>query len=268
MRINGSTVLLTGATGGLGRAIATELAAAGARLVLSSRRADELERLATELRGDGHEAVVTELGSAGAGEELAAAAEAVGPVDIFVANAGLPGTGRLEDLTADQISRVVRVNLEAPILTTRALLPGMLERGSGHLVYVSSLAGKAPSPRSSLYNASKFGLRGFALALRQDLRASGIGVSVVLPGFIREAGMFADSGMSSPPGFGTGTPQQVGEAVLRAVERNKAEVVVAPPQQRAAAAIAHAFPRVAEIGQRGRGERTAEQLAAKQADKR
>jgi short-subunit dehydrogenase len=268
MQINGATALLTGATGGLGRAIALELAAAGARLMLSSRKADELERLAAELGGANHGTVVTELGSVGAGEELAAAAEADGHVDIFIANAGLPGTGRLENLTEDQIARVLRVNLEAPILTTHALLPGMLERGSGHLVYVSSLAGKTPSPRSSMYNASKFGLRGFALALRQDLRGSGVGVSVVLPGFIRDAGMFADAGMAAPTGLGTGTPQQVAEAVVRAVEEDKAELVVAPPQQRAAAAIAHTFPRVAELAQRGRGERTAEELASKQADKR
>lgn len=268
MRINGTTALLTGATGGLGRAIAIELARAGARLVLSSRRANELELLAAELPGAGHRTVVTELGSEGAGEELAAAAEAGGPVDVLVANAGLPGTGRLEDLTDDEIARVLRVNLETPIRTTRALLPGMLERGSGHLVYVSSLAGKTPSPRSSMYNASKFGLRGFALALRQDLRGSGVGASVVLPGFIRDAGMFADAGMPPPAGLGTGTPQQVGEAVVRAIERDKAEIVVAPPQQRAAAAIAHTFPRVAEVAQRGRGERTAAELASKQADKR
>jgi short-subunit dehydrogenase len=268
MRINGATALLTGATGGLGRAIALELAAAGAHLKLSSRRDDELGRLASELRGADHRTIVTELGSVGAGAELAAAAEAEGNVDIFVANAGLPGTGRLEDLTEEQITRVLRVNLEAPILTTWALLPGMLKRGSGHLVYVSSLAGKAPSPRSSMYNASKFGLRGFALALRQDLRGSGIGVSVVLPGFIRDAGMFADAGMAPPPGLGTGTPRQVAEAVVRAVERDKAELVVAPPQQRAAVAIAHTFPRVAALAQRGRGERTAEQLASGQSDKR
>ncbi len=104
----------------------------------------------------------------------------------------------------------------------------MLARRRGHLVFMGSLAGKAASPASSLYNATKFGLRGFALALREDLRDAGVGVSVIMPGFISDAGMFADSGVKLPPGVGTRTPEQVAAAVLRAVEQNRAEVTVAP----------------------------------------
>ncbi|HKJ36623.1 MAG TPA: SDR family oxidoreductase [Solirubrobacterales bacterium] len=268
MDVRGARTLLTGATGGLGRAIATALADRGSTLVLSSRKPEELEELATELPGEGHEVLVSELGSEGAGEELAAKATESGRIDIFVANAGLPGTGRLEELDPEWITRVLHVNLEAPIHATRALLPAMLERGAGHFVFVSSLAGKTPSPRSSMYNASKFGLRGFALALRQDVRGSGVGASLVLPGFIRDAGMFADAEMDPPPGMGTGTPEQVGAAVLRAIEDDRAEIVVAPPQQRALTAVAHTFPRVAALAQRGQGEKIAEDLASRQSDKR
>jgi short-subunit dehydrogenase len=268
MELAGKTALLTGATGGLGRAIATALAERGARLILSARREAELAELAAGLPGNGHRTLVSELAAEGAGERLVAEAEALGDLDVFVANAGLPGTGRLEELSAEQLTRILHVNLEAPIRATRALLPALLERRSGHFVYVSSLAGKAPSPRSSMYNASKFGLRGFALALRQDLRGSGVGASLVLPGFIREAGMFAEAAVDPPPGMGTGTPAQVGAAVVSAVERDRAEVVVAPPQQRALTAIGHAFPRLAARVQRGRGERIAERLAAGQRDKR
>ena len=163
---------------------------------------------------------------------------------------------------------MLRVNLEAPVRTTRALLPGMLDRGSGHLVYVSSLAGKVPSPRASMYNATKFGLRGFTLALRQDLRGTGVGASLVLPGFIRGAGMFADADMKPPPGIGTSTPEKVAEAVGQAVETNKPEFVVAPPQARAVSAFGSSFPNVAAVFQRGSGERIAEELASKQTDKR
>ena len=268
MQLSGRTVLLTGATGGLGRAIAMALAAGGGRLILSSRKAPELEQLAAELPGGDHRTVVSELGSDGSGEVLVEEASADGPVDILVANAGLPGTGRIEDLSSEDIARLLNVNLESPIRATHALLPGMLERGSGHFVYVSSLAGKTPSPRSAMYNASKFGLRGFALAFRQDLRGSGVSASLVLPGFIRDAGMFADAEMPPPPGMGTGTPQQVGEAVVRAIERDKAEIVVAPPQQRALAHIGHTFPRIGALAQRGRGERIAEELALRQSKKR
>lgn len=265
MELSAKTVLLTGATGGLGRAIAASLAGRGATLILSSRKADELDRLAADLPGDGHRTIVSDLADPGAGPRLA---EQAGDVDVLVANAGLPGTGRLEKFTAGEIDRVIDVNLSAPIHTTHALLPAMLERGSGHFVYVSSLAGKAPSPRSSMYNATKFGLRGFTLAFRQDLRGTGVSASLVLPGFIRDAGMFADAGMDPPPGMGTSTPEQVGSGVVKAIEADRAEVVIAPPQQRAATTLGHVFPGLAARAQRGQGERIADQLASRQGDKR
>jgi short-subunit dehydrogenase len=265
MELSGKRVLLTGATGGLGRAIAAELAGAGAVLILSSRKGAELEKLASSLPGEGHAALISDLSEPGAGRRLAAEA---GEVDAFVANAGLQGGGRLESFEPAQLERALRVNLEAPIETTHALLPAMLARGSGQFVYISSLSGKAPSPRSSLYAATKFGLRGFALAFRQDLRGSGVGASLVLPGFIRDTGMFADSGAKPPPGMGTGTPEGVGAAVRVAIERDRAEVVVAPPQQRAMAYIGHAFPSLAALAQRGRGERVAERLTEGHRDKR
>lgn len=267
MRIAGKRTLLTGATGGLGRAIAAALAAGGAELVLSSRRGDELEALAQELPGTGHATVVSDLAEPGAAEALAAAA---GHIDLLVANAGLPASGWLTDFTPEEISRAARVNLEAPMILARLLMEPMIERGEGHLVFISSLAGKAASPRAALYNGTKFGLRGFALALREDLAGSGsgVGASVVMPGFVRDAGMFADSGSKAPPGVGTATPAQVAAAVIRAVESNRAESAVAPPQQRILAHLAHLFPAIAMRFQRGGGTRVAENLAKGQIDKR
>src|SRR5207248_5442542 len=98
----------------------------------------------------------------------------------------------------EEIDRVLDVNLRAGIHLTHALLPSMLERGRGHMVYISSMAGKIPVPRASLYSATKYGLRGFAGALRDDLHGSGVGVSVVFPGPIEEAGLQADSGVPTP----------------------------------------------------------------------
>lgn len=243
MELSGRTALLTGATGGLGRAIARALAERGARLVLSARAIDALEALAAELPGEGHRVLPADLAEPGAAERLAAdAAE----VDVLVANAGLPGAGLLTDFTAEEVRRALRVNLEAPMLLARALVPAMVERGSGHLVFVASLAGKAASPLTSIYNATKFGLRGFALGLRPDLAPRGVGVSLVSPGFIREAGMFADSGAKLPPGMGTGTPAQVGKAVTGAIEGNKVEVEVAPLQQRALVRFGMVAPGIAE----------------------
>lgn len=265
MDLAGKTVLLTGATGGLGRAIAGALAGRGAKLVLSSRKQAELDGLAGSLAGDGHRAVVSDLAEDGAALELL---EQAGDIDVFVANAGLPAAGRIEDFSQEQIERALRVNLEAPIRMTRELLPRLLERGSGHLVYVSSLSGKAATARASLYCATKFGLRGFVLALRADLRESAIGASLVLPGTIRDAGMFADSGASAPAAMGTGTPEQVALAVVSAIERDRGQVSVAPRRQRALAAIAANAPELSGKVAGKKATQVAAEVAAGQTDKR
>jgi short-subunit dehydrogenase len=157
----------------------------------------------------------------------------------------MSSSGRLDSGSAEDAATVLRVNLEAPVILAHALIPGMRERGEGHLVFISSLQGKAPLPRSSLYSASKFGLRGFSLSLRQDLAADGVGSSLVLPGFIRDAGMFARSGQKAPAGLGTSSPEEVGEGVVSAIERDRAEVTVAPLLQRLGAGFAHRYPGVA-----------------------
>lgn len=267
MRIEGKRTLLTGATGGLGLAIAAALARSGAELVLSSRKPEQLEQLARELPGERHSVAVCDLAEPGAAEQLAAEA---GGIDILVANAGLAGTGQLGSFSTTEIERAVRVNLEAPMILAQALLPGMQERGSGHMVFISSLSGKVASPRASVYNATKFGLRGFSLALREDqvIDRTGVGISLVLPGFIRDAGMFADGGAKLPAGAGTGTPAQVGDAVVRAVSQDRAEIAVAPPHMRALSGFAHVFPQIAARSQRGVGKKVGDQLTRGNADKR
>jgi short-subunit dehydrogenase len=260
MELAGRKALLTGATGGLGRATAKALAERGAILTLSARKAEALEALAAELPGADHQVVPSDLAEPGAAEQLAAA---VGGVDVLVANAGLPAAAWLTDFSAEQVVRALRVNLEAPMLLARALFPAMLEGGSGHLVFIASLAGKTASPRSSIYNATKFGLRGFALGLRTDLGPRGVGVSLVSPGFIRDAGMFADAGAKSPVGMGTGRPEQVGEAVVGAIERNRAEVTVAPRRQRLLAHLGMVTPAIAARAQSGAaGQKAAQAVAA------
>lgn len=265
MDLSGKSALLTGATGGLGGAIAAALAERGARLLLSGRSAEALADLAASLPGE-HRVLPADLAEPGAAETLCREA---GAVDVLVANAGLPGTGRLESFTAEQLARCVRVNLEAPAQMARALIPDMRERGEGHLLFVSSLSGKAASPRSSLYNATKFGLRGLAFGLRQDLAAAGIGVSVVSPGFIREAGMFAESGTKLPPGMGTRSPEDVGAAVVKAIERNRAEVAVAPPQLRLISHLALSAPAIAaRVSSSPSGNRISEDMSSNQTGKR
>ena len=259
MNLSGRKALLTGATGGLGRAIASSLAERGAVLILSARKREALEEMAAGLPGSGHTVLPADLAEPDAAERLAA--EAAG-TEILIANAGLPAAGWLGDFTPEQVQRALRVNLEAPMLLARALYPAMAEAGSGHLVFVASLSGKAASPRSSIYNATKFGLRGFALGLRADLAPKGVGVSLVSPGFIREAGMFADAGSKPPPGMGTARPEEVGAATVKAIERNKVEVAIAPLQQRAAAHFALMSPALSARAQSGSaGQKAAESIA-------
>lgn len=247
MELGGKTVLITGATGGLGRAISSSLAQRGATLVLSGRNPEALEELRSSLGGE-HRIAPADLAEEGAAERLAADA---GEVDCLVSNAGLPGTGKVESFSTGDVSHTIRVNLEAPMILARAVVPAMAERGDGQLVFICSLAAKAASPRSSVYNATKFGLRGFALALRTDLAGTGVGVSIVSPGFVRDAGMFAKSGAKSTAGLGTTTPERVAAAVVRAVERNPVEVAVAPIRQRALAHIGLAVPALAVRAQSG-----------------
>ncbi len=128
---------------------------------------------------------------------------------------------------------------------TRAASPALRQRKEGHFVLIASLAGKAAAPRHILYGATKAGLRSFALSLRQDLARDGVGVSVVNPGFIRDAGMFAASGAKPPMKLGTSSPEQVATAVADAIEKNQAEVDVAPLRQRELANFALRFPHAA-----------------------
>jgi len=242
MKLSGKTILLTGATGGLGRAIAKELASRGAHLVLSSRREEELAQMASALPGDGHRYVVADLAEPGAAERLVADA---GEIHGIILNAGDRAHGPVDELPAEQIERVIRVNFEAPAQMTRAVAPALRARGEGHLVFIASLAGKAAAGRHILYGATKAGLRSFALSLRLDLSRDGVGVSIVNPGFIRDAGMFAESGAKPPMNLGTSSPEEVGEAVADAIEGDKAEIDVAPLRQRELANFAHRFPHVA-----------------------
>ncbi|WP_205878107.1 SDR family NAD(P)-dependent oxidoreductase [Mycobacterium camsae] len=265
MNLAGKTVLLTGATGGLGRAMAKALAGRGARLIVSSRKPRELDELVASLPGSGHRTIVSDLAQPGEGPALLAEA---GPIDVLVANAALPASGKLDSFTAEQVDRALRVNLEVPVQMTRELIPAFTARGSGHFVYISSISGKTATARASLYAATKFGLRGFALCLRDDLRPVGIGVSVVSPGAIGGAGMFADSGASAPPLIGTGTPEQVGAAVVSAIERNRGEVTVAPLRQRALARFAANVPELASRLVGGVAAKAADEIAAGQIDKR
>jgi short-subunit dehydrogenase len=263
MNLGGTTALVTGASGGIGQAIARALARRGADLVLTARRVEVLEALAAETGG---RVVACDLSDRASSLRLV---EEAGPVDVLVAGAGNPGSGRIESFTLDEIDTAIDVNLRSPIVLARLLCEGMAERGGGHIVFISSLSGKAGTVRTSIYAATKFGLRGFAQALREDLRPRGVGVSTVFPGFIRNAGMFHESGATLPGYVGTKTPEDVADAVVSAIEHDRAEVVVAPSFLRFGSAVAGLAPDVAARVQRKLGaDRIASSVTSGQRDKR
>jgi uncharacterized protein len=263
MNLAGKRVLVTGASGGIGHAIARAFAAQQSSLVLTGRRAEVLEPLSNELDA---EMIVADLGNRDDVERLVREA---GDVDVYVANAALPASGKVTVLSQDQIDAILEINLRAPIAVARALAPPMATRGRGHMVFVSSLSGKAAAPYSSLYSATKFGLRGFALGIRQDLAEDKVGVSVVLPGFISDAGMFADSGAKLPLGVGTKRPAQVAAGVIEAIHHDRAEISIAPVGMKLGTSIASLAPGLAERVQRlAGGRKIARELAEGQIVKR
>ncbi|HYV17217.1 MAG TPA: SDR family NAD(P)-dependent oxidoreductase [Conexibacter sp.] len=257
------TALLTGASGGIGHAIARALAKRGAKLVLTGRRADLLEPLAAEVGG---RALALDLADRASVYRLA---EEAGDVEILIANAALPASGTLDDYAVEQIDRALDVNLRAPVMLAKLISEQMVARGHGHLVFISSLAGKAATPGGSLYSATKFGMRGFALGLREDLRPHGVGVSTIYPGFIRDAGMFAKTGVELPRGVGTRTPEDVAKVVVKAIERNRSEGNVAPLGVRLGAAFAGLAPELsASLARRMGSTRLAVDMADAQREVR
>ncbi len=257
VHIAGKSVLVTGATGGLGHAVTRGLAAQGAKLLLTGRRADVLEPLAAEVDG---RAIACDLSDRAALDRLVAD---VGEVDGLVANAGIPASGLVPEYSVEQIDRALDVNLRAPILLARALSPAMVARGDGHLLFMSSLAGKVATHRSAIYSATKFGLRGFALGMREDLLTTGVGVSAIFPGPIAEAGMFADAAVALPRVAGSRSPEDVASAVVEAIERNRAEIDVAPLPMRLGTSLGSVAPTVLSTVNRLLG---AESIAAQVSD--
>lgn len=186
-RLDGKTALITGASGGIGGAIARSFAAAGARLALSGTRAEALEALRTEL-GAGHVVLPCDLGDSAAVDALVGQSEAaLGQLDILVSNAGLTKDGLLLRMKDEDWERVMRVNLEAYFRLSRAALRGMMKRRFGRLIAITSIVGVTGNPGQANYAASKAGLIGFSKALAQEVASRCVTVNCIAPGFIASA---------------------------------------------------------------------------------
>lgn len=182
--LEGKRALVTGASRGIGRAIALAFAAAGADLVLAARTQGELETLAAEVRALGRDCLVlpADLRQPAQIAALAGAALAAGPVDILVNNAGVGSWAPVAELTLDDYETMFDVNVRAIFLLTQALLPAMRAQGRGHVITIASTSSRWAYPEGTLYCASKFAVLGFSEALARELRLEGIRVTAILPG--------------------------------------------------------------------------------------
>jgi short-subunit dehydrogenase len=191
MELRGAVAVVTGASSGFGELTSRMLAKEGAAVVLAARRVERLETVASEIEGRGGRALavrcdVTEVADL---QELRDRVdEAFGGCDVLINNAGIPGGGRFEDLSLEQIERVIRVNLLGVLVCTKVFLPMMLDRGVGHIVNVGSLAGRYAAPGASVYSASKHGVVAFSESLYYELAPRGILVTSVNPGFAATEG--------------------------------------------------------------------------------
>jgi short-subunit dehydrogenase len=236
MRARGAVALVTGASSGIGRALATRLVGRGARVFAQGR--DERALAAV----DGATPVVADLAQPCAPQRVAGQVlDAAGRVDLLVNNAGTGWAGPLPLLSPATADEVLAVNLRAPIQLTRALLPGMLERSGGRLVFVTSIAARLGVREEAVYAAAKAGLDVFAESLRLELAGTGIGVTAVVPGVV-ETAFFVRRGRPYPRRYPRPLPVgRVADAMLAAIEADRAELYL-PGWLRVPVAVRALFP--------------------------
>jgi short-subunit dehydrogenase len=246
--IRGAHALVTGGSRGLGPQIAHALAREGAELTITARSEGALQEVAEALAAHSVRArpIPADVGDEADRRRLVEEAEsALGPIDILVNNAGIEQITSYVELSRERIEMMIHTNLVAPLLLSRLVLEKMIERGRGHVVMISSLGGKKGSPYSATYAATKAGLIAWTSGLREELEGTGVGASVVCPGFVSEVGMFAVRSQPAPRILGTSTPEAVARAVLRAIRRDIGEIIVNPGPTRLMLAIEALSPGLA-----------------------
>ena len=265
--LDGAVAVVTGASRGIGPYIARELSEKGARVAVVARSAGELEAVAGEITTAGGSALAV-TGDLTKREDrariLATVARELGPVDVLINNAGADLQREFHRLSEPEIESLLELNLHAPILLAHAALPGMLERGRGHVVNVSSMAGRTSFPFSEAYGAAKDGLTAFTRIWRNDYRARGVSASTLIVGPVGEAGVGArtseEVGLKLPPFLAS--PHDVARASVRAVRKDRAELVIMPGPGKALRALMDRFPGLGPALNRAAGvNKTMQQVA-------
>ncbi len=238
MELRGANAIVTGASRGIGVYIARALAAEGVNLALTARSGAELDVVRGEMvaAGVNAAAIVCDIADPAGRAALVERAESeIGPIDIVVNNAGIETASQFHTTAEHDLQQVLDVNLMAPMMLTRAVLPGMLERGRGHVVNIASGAGKVGVPYEASYSASKHGLVGLTRSLRAEYSATPVGFSVVCPAFVSDTGMYdrwVRDGVKAPWYVGWSRPKKVARVVVSCITRDRGEVLVNVPPVR------------------------------------
>src|SRR5947209_4892520 len=246
--LGGAAAIVTGGSRGIGPYIAEALVRQGAKVALVARSEPELEAKALRLSESGAEVVAfaADVTSPAERRELIDAVQRrLGPVDVLVNNAGGDLQREFHNLTEDEIHSVLELNLTSAVVLARLVLPSMLERGRGHIVNVSSMAGRVSFPYTEAYAAAKDGLIAFTRVLRADYRARGVSGSTLILGPVGEAGVGArtadELGLKLPP-VGLASPTKIGKLTVTAIRTDKAELVIFPGPGKALRGLMDRFP--------------------------
>ncbi|HYI81007.1 MAG TPA: SDR family NAD(P)-dependent oxidoreductase [Thermoleophilaceae bacterium] len=240
----GTRVVITGASRGIGAALARQLATRGCELGLVARGEEGLRKLVGSLPGDGHRALVADVSDR---DSIGAAIAEFGDIDVVVANAGIAHYGKWQDLDEQLEDQMTEINWLGTLHTVRAALPSMIERHHGHVVIVSSGAALRTFPGAAVYGATKSAQRGFAEGLWHDLDRTGVGVTVVYPGEVGTS--LHDHQREKLPTWRQGQEADVDEcaaAIVTGIEADKRGVYF-PPQVRLLQAVHGLSPRLADV---------------------
>jgi short-subunit dehydrogenase len=247
------TILVTGASAGIGRITCQHLASGKHRFVLAARSADKLAELASELERAGCEvlAVPTDVSDIHALTRLVdASIQRFGRIDVLINNAGIECFADFDSLTFEEIQATVATNLTGAILLTRLIVPVMKQQRFGRIINMASTAGKHGPAFGAVYGATKAGLIAFTQSLRGELGPCGIGATAICPGFARDGGIYEDivraTGRRTPPLLGGTTAGKVARAVVHAINNSPPEIILNFPALRPIFLLRDLFPRLGE----------------------
>ena len=243
-KLKNRVALITGASSGIGAIISQSLSNEGIEIVGVARSKVGLNKtkIDIEAKGGKFHSILFDVSDISNLSELKSKVEnLVGEIDILINNAGIEEYNYFQNYTLEYVQKITSVNLVAPMEITRQFLPQLI-KNSGHIVNICSLAAKKGESFNATYSATKGGLALFTDALRQELHGSGVGVSALFPGLVKDVGMYSDSQVKAPLVLGTITSKKVAKALLKAIKKNKPDVIVNSGPLRPLLAIDTLFP--------------------------